>query len=273
MTSERALARIGPRKRKVTFWTKHESKILVLGSLVVFLSFWEGVDRAEVFSKMFFAGPMDIAKAFLGLAISGELLDHLKASAIEFAYGFTWALLFGIPLGLALGWSKKLEMLLTPYLTAFYSMPRIAFFPLIVVWFGLGFTSKAVLVFFSVFFPVCINTWAGGKTVDPVLIRAGRSFGATQVQLFTKIVLPYSLPFVVAGVRIGAGIALIAVYVGEMLGANAGVGYLIVQAGFAYQADKVFVGVIILAGLGVCLSQGIGYLERRVAPWRQRVTL
>lgn len=273
MASEQVLATKVSSRKKLTFWNKYENQILVLASLIVFLSIWEAIARSGVFNQLFFAGPVAISQAFISLMLSGELLTHLRVSATEFAYGSFWAILLGIPLGLALGVFKRIEMLLSPYLMAFYAIPRIAFYPLIVVWFGLGLNSKAILVFFSVFFPVCINTWAGAKTVDPVLIKAGRSFGATKWQLFTKIILPYSLPFVIAGIRIGAGIALIAVYIGELMGSEAGIGYLIVQAGFAFKADKLFVGVIMLAGIGVAFSQGIGYLERRIAPWRQNVKI
>ncbi len=271
MSSEQVLARTGLHRKKPTFWNRYESHILVLASLVVFLSVWEAIARAGVFSHLFFAGPVAIVQAFISLALSGDLLTALEASALEFVYGSFWAILLGILLGLALGVFRKLEMLLNPYLMALYAIPRIAFYPLIIVWFGLGLNSKAILVFFSVFFPVCINTWAGAKTVDPVLLKAGRSFGATKLQLFTKIILPYSLPFIIAGIRIGAGIALIAIYIGEMMGSDAGIGYLIVQSGFAFKADNLFVGVILLAGIGVAFSQGIGYLERRIAPWRQNV--
>jgi NitT/TauT family transport system permease protein len=237
-------------------------RVLLIGApLVVFLIGWEAIARAQVVGTLFFAGPLDVVRTFGELAADGELWYHLRASVSELVLGVAGAVVVGVPLGLALGGVRPLEGVLAPYIAA-------AFFPLIALWFGTGLTSKALLVFLTVLFPVLINSWTAVKTVDPVLIRAARSFGASRLQLFTKIVLPHSLPFIIAGLRIGSGIGLLAVYVAETYGGGAGLGYLIVSAGFAYQAAKVFVGVLGLALLGIALNQGLGYVERRLAPWR-----
>jgi len=245
-----------------------ERALLIGAPLVVFLVGWEAIARAQVVSTLFFAGPLDVVRTFSELAADGELWYHLRASVSELVLGVAGAVVVGVPLGLALGGVRPLEGVLAPYIAAAYAAPRVAFFPLIALWFGTGLTSKALLVFFTVLFPILINSWTAVKTVDPVLIRAARSFGASRLQLFTKIVLPHSLPFIVAGLRIGSGIGLLAVYVAETYGGGAGLGYLIVSAGFAYQAAKVFVGVLGLALLGIVLNQSLGYVERRLAPWR-----
>jgi ABC-type nitrate/sulfonate/bicarbonate transport system permease component len=233
-----------------------ERALLIGAPLVVFLVGWEAIARAQVVSTLFFAGPLDVVRTFSELAADGELWYHLRASVSELVLGVAGAVVVGVPLGLALGGVRPLEGVLAPYIAAAYAAPRVAFFPLIALWFGTGLTSKALLVFFTVLFPILINS------------RAARSFGASRLQLFTKIVLPHSLPFIVAGLRIGSGIGLLAVYVAETYGGGAGLGYLIVSAGFAYQAAKVFVGVLGLALLGIVLNQSLGYVERRLAPWR-----
>ena len=246
-----------------------ERVVLVGLPLVLLLAGWEWLARAQVVGSLFFAGPLDVARALWTLALDGELWRHARISLTELALGVGAATLVGVPLGLALGGIRPLEGVLAPYVAALYAAPRVAFFPLIALWFGTGLTSKALLVFITVVFPILINSWASVKTVDPVLLKAARSFGANRLQLFTKIVLPHALPFVVTGLRIGSGIGLLAVYVAETFGADGGLGYLAHTSGFAFQADKVFAGVIGLAVLGIALNQSLTYLERHLAPWRK----
>jgi len=245
-----------------------ERALLIGAPLVVFLVGWEAIARAQVVSTLFFAGPLDVVRTFSELAADGELWYHLRASVSELVLGVAGAVVVGVPLGLALGGVRPLEGVLAPYIAAAYAAPRVAFFPLIALWFGTGLTSKALLVFFTVLFPILINSWTAVKTVDPVLIRAARSFGANQLQLFTKVVLPYTLPFITAGIRVALGRGLIALYVVEAFGANAGLGYLIAQAGTEYRVGDLFVGVLVLAGLGVLFDGALRWAERRLAPWR-----
>ena len=241
--------------------------------LVALLLAWELIARSGWVSKLFLVGPGDVVQAFWRLAGSGRLWYDTQSSLIELGLGFTLGVVAAIPLGLMLGAFRRLEIALEPYLMALYATPRIAFFPVLIAWLGFGLTAQVLLLFLSTFFPVCINTWGGVKTVDPVLLKAARSFGANQLQLFTKIILPYTLPFIAAGIRLALGRGLIALYVVEAFGANAGLGYLIAQAGTEYRVGDLFVGVIVLAALGVLFDEVLRLAERRLAPWRQELHL
>jgi NitT/TauT family transport system permease protein len=176
---------------------------------------------------------------------------------------------FGIPFGLALGSQRTLAIALNPYVMGLYAIPRIAFISLLIAWFGLGMQPKVILIFLSAVFPITLNTWTGVRLVDPVLLRAGRSFGARGWQLFRRVIIPFCIPFVMAGIRLGLGRALVGLVGSELFGANVGIGFLIISSGFNFQMAELFTGVLVLAFFGVALSELLELVERRLAPWRE----
>jgi len=253
--------------RAVSYWARYERLIIGLTAVGTFLALWEVVCRAGAIKPIFLSAPSQIGATAVRMFTSGELVEHLRVSGAEFLMGYALALT-AIPLGLMTGWYRRLNFALDPFLTALYVIPRVAFLPLIFLWIGLGLWSKVALVFLGAFFPICISTVAGVRTVDPVYIRLARSFQANQRRLFLTIVLPSCVPFILAGLRLGVGRALVGVVVGELFGATAGVGYLISVAGSDFQTDKMFVGVAMLGAFGVLCNEVLVRLERRVEAWR-----
>jgi NitT/TauT family transport system permease protein len=245
------------------------SKALLIGipGLAV-LAVWQALSMTLPNAEYLLAGPWAVLLALGRITASGDLAYHLSLSLAEYALGFGSAVIVAIPMGLLLGGSKRVEAVVGPYVGALYAMPRIALFPLIALWFGLGIQSRTVLVFSAVFFPVCLNTWAGVSTVDAVLVRAARSFCCSRMQIYRKVVLPFVLPYILAGARIGAGLALLAVYVAELFAGNRGIGYFINQAGTALHTDEMLAGIVVISLLGIVLTQLVSWLERRLAPWR-----
>jgi NitT/TauT family transport system permease protein len=142
---------------------------------------------------------------------------------------------------------------------------------MIIIWFGIGIWSKVAIVFLGAFFPICINSLAGVRTVDEELIKAGRSFGANDMRIFKTVVLPSSVPFVLTGLRLGVGRGLVGIVAGELFAATAGIGYLINVAGATFQTAKVFVGIIIICGFGMFLVDMLTRLERKFDRWRPQV--
>ncbi len=250
------------------FFDAHRSVILGVGFGLLILVLWEIVTDAGLVGKLFLVSPSTILRrAFVMFFVTGEIWPHLGASGEEAALGFGAALVVGVPLGIIVGWSRNVRYALEPTLMALYSTPSIALLPLFFLWFGIGLTSKVVLIFLAGMFPIVINTDAGVRNTDPRIVEAARSFGATRRQLLTKVVLPASLPFIIAGIRLAVGRILITVVVAEFFASLAGIGFLIVNAGNTYDTATLFVGVLIVAGAGVLLSQVLHRLERRVAPW------
>lgn len=263
-----ALAAASPLRR---FYLTSERAILGVASVAAVLLLWEWTAARELVSLVFISSPTRIAKAAVELAASGGLWNDLKVSGIEFFVGYALAVAAGIPLGIATGWYRRLFYLLDPFISALYATPRVALLPLIIIWVGIGIWSKIVVVFLGAVFPILINTLAAVRTTDERLLRAARSFGADDLQVFRTVVLPSSVPFILTGLRLGVGRALVGVVVGELYAATAGIGFLITVAGASFQTDKVFVGILIIAAAGMVSMEALSRLERRFEKWRPRV--
>ena len=253
------------------FCTEHESFILGTGFIVILLALWESVPLWYTLPKgmaLFFTTPSKVAAAFQQLLINGEIEKHFYVSAIAFLAGLGLSIVVGLPLGLLMGRSQTLEALLDPYVTSFNASPRIVWLPLMILWFGIGIWSKIVIVFAGAVFPLLINTYTGVKNVNRVLVNVVRSFGANEWQLMTVVVLPNSLPYIIAGLRLAIGRAILGVVVGEFFGSSQGLGYMIASAATNYKVDVVFVGVAIFMALSVILTLAVKQLESRLASWR-----
>jgi ABC-type nitrate/sulfonate/bicarbonate transport system permease component len=253
------------------FYAEHESFILGGGFIVVLLALWESVPLWYTLPKgmaLFFTTPSKVAVTFWELLRNGELEKHFYVSAIAFLVGLGLSILVGLPVGLIMGRSQTLEALLDPYVTSMNASPRIVWLPLLILWFGIGIWSKIVIVFAGAVFPLLINTYTGVKNVNRVLVNVVRSFGANEWQVMKIVVLPNSVPYIIAGLRLAIGRAILGVVVGEFFGASQGLGYMIASAASNYKVDVVFVGVAIFMALSVILTFSVKALESRLASWR-----
>jgi ABC-type nitrate/sulfonate/bicarbonate transport system permease component len=223
-------------------------------------------------NPLFSSAPSRIVKAFGTLIANGELAHDCVVSGLEFVYGFALAIVVGIPFGILMGWYRTFEAVLDPFVNFFYATPRVALLPLMIIWLGIGINSKICIVYLGAIFAILINTITGMHALDEGLIKAARSFGASDMQIFKTIALPGSVPFILGGIRLGLGHALVGVVVGELYAATAGVGYLIAVAGNTFQTDKVFVGVVIIAAAGMFITAVFKRIEDHFESWRpQRV--
>jgi NitT/TauT family transport system permease protein len=236
-------------------------------SVVAVLSLWEIFGRQV--NPLFLSYPSAIARAFVQLLETREFERQALGSLQVFAVGLIAALILGIALGLLMGRYRLAEYLLDPYVYALDATPRVALIPLLLLWFGLGTSSKIAIVFLSGLFPVLMNTFAGVRTVSAQLVDIGRAYGAREGKIFTKIILPAALPFVMAGIRLAVGRALIGIITAEMFTAVTGLGALLIRYSSALATDKFFVPVILLALIGVVLSGGVEKLQKRLAPWKE----
>jgi NitT/TauT family transport system permease protein len=198
----------------------------------------------------------------------GSIYEDLQVSGLEFIVGYGLAILVGVPLGILMGWYGRVNAVLEPFVSALYATPRIALLPLLMIWFGIGIVSKFAIIFLGAIFPILVNTITGVRTVNADFVKVARSFGAGDWQLFLTVALPSSVPLLLTGLRLGLGHALIGIVVGEMYGAQHGIGFLISMAGARFQTDKVMVGIIIIAFAGVALTALLRMVERRFEGWR-----
>lgn len=245
----------------------------LLGTLgvVAFLAFWQWAGSSGFANPMFTSSPSRIAMAFVNLAASGELTTDILVSGQEFLIGFVLSILVGIPLGILMGWYRKVDAICDPFVNFFYSTPRIALLPVMTIWLGIGINSKIAIVFLGSVFAILINTIAGVKNLDASLLRSARSFGASDLQIFRTIALPGTVPFLLTGMRLGLGHALVGVVAGELYAAQAGVGYLIAVAGNTFQMDKVFAGVVIIAVAGMLITALFKRIEDHFQSWKPSI--
>jgi NitT/TauT family transport system permease protein len=211
-----------------------------------------------------------VALAARDLVSTGELWPDLKVSAIEFIWGYLGAIAVAVPLGLIIGWYRRAQYLVQPFIDVMNAVPRITFLPILILWFGIGLWSKIAVVFLGAVIPVTIATYSGVKTNEARFLRVARSFSASPLKLFTSIILPGTVPFIFTGLKYGAGRALLGVVVGEIYASTAGVGHMIAEAGNSMQTDVVFVGVLIFTIAGLVINAVLNRIERHFDRWRPR---
>ena len=254
------------------FYLIQEKKILGAVAVIVFLTAWELVGNTlQLINPMFMSAPSFVFKAAYQMFASGEIYNDLYVSGIEFFWGYILSVVVAVPFGIAIGWYKRFAYVCDPFVNAMNATPRIALLPLVIIWLGIGIISKVGIIFLGAVFPLLINTRDGVKTTPVNLLTAARSFGASEWQIFKSVVLPSTVPFILTGLRLAVGRALIGVMVGELYAATAGIGFMITVAGATFQTDKVFVGVLIFAISGMTLTSVIDHYERRFDKWRPKV--
>jgi len=263
---QQALSELAVARERPFRLTDHLGAVRAASAIFVLL-LWEVFGRQV--NPLFLSYPSAIAVASLQLLKTGELQRQAIGSLEVFAVGLSAALVLGILIGLLMGRYRLAEYLLDPYVYALDATPRVALIPLLLLWFGLGTSSKVAIVFLSGLFPVLMNTFSGVRTVSAHLVDVGRAYGAGEGKLFTKIIMPAALPFIMAGIRLAVGRALIGIITAEMFTAVTGMGALLVRYSSALATDKFFVPVIFLALLGVGLSNAVDKLQKRLAPWKE----
>jgi ABC-type nitrate/sulfonate/bicarbonate transport system permease component len=251
------------------FFSEHRRLWVALGSVLFLIGSWEFV-LTYIFplDPFFFTKPSLIGVAFKEQVQGSKLWHDLAVSSQAFLWGFTFAVIVGIPVGLVMGWRKRVEYALDPFLTALYASPLVALAPLFIIVFGVGVLGKAALVFLLAIFPFIFNTFAGVKSTDALLINVIRSFGGTEKDLYLKVILPSTMPYIIAGARIAIGRGLVGIIVGEFYAASEGIGFAISQAGDTYRLPDMFVGIIILSLIAIILTELMRKLELTLAPWR-----
>jgi ABC-type nitrate/sulfonate/bicarbonate transport system permease component len=264
---KKAPTKAEPQKRQRQFkLTDYPNAVRAL-SVVLTLGLWEWYGRGV--DPIFMSYPTAILAAVPQMIAKGELQRALLLTLQGLSVGFVLAIIFGIVIGLLMGRYRLFDYMLDVQISALYSTPNVALIPLLILWFGLGMTSKIAIVFLAAFFPIIVNTYGGVRNVSRGLVEIAEAEGASEAQIFGKIILPASLPFIMTGIRLAVGRAVVGMVVAEMFTAITGLGGAIVYYSNAFATDKLFVVIILLALLGVALTEGVKFLEVRLAPWKE----
>ena len=252
-----------PERRPFPRW------VITMASITFVLILWEIFGRR--INPVFGSYPSAIAVAFWDLATTGQLWSALYESLRPFLLGYALAIVVGVPLGLLIGGFRAAEAALGIYVTAGYAMPLVALVPLLILWLGLGFAVKVAVVFLMALFPICINTWLGVVAVPKTLIEVGKSFVAPNIVILRRIVLPATLPYIMAGIRLAVGRAVVAMVIAEFFTTISGLGAVIINSANNFDTATMFVPIIILMVMAIGLNWLIGFVERKVAPWQAEI--
>jgi NitT/TauT family transport system permease protein len=250
------------------FAARYRKPLLGLLAVLAFFLAWEAVFLFVPLNTLFISKPSLILLGLWDLIVTGDIFHDLAVSAQPFVYGFIAAVIAGVSIGIVMGWRQRVGYALDPLMTVFYASPLVALAPLVVVFFGVGVSGKAIIIFLLSVFPFIFNAAAGVRAVDRLLINVVRSLGGTEKDLYLKVIIPSVLPYIVAGARIAIGRALVGVLVGEFFAASEGIGYAIAKFGDLFALDKMFACIIVIMVIAVMLTEGIRFAERAAFPWR-----
>jgi len=246
------------------------SHLRQVASVAGLLALWQLLVQTGKLSELFLPAPLSVLAAMWEMTRSGQLPWAVLVSLNRVMQGFVYGATVGVVLGLLAGAVGWIEDVLDPWVAAVYPIPKSALFPLFLLWFGLGDASKIATIAIGVLFLVLVNTITGVKSINPVLLKAARDLGASRLQVFTKVILPGALPNIFTGLRLGAGMALILVFITEIEATKAGLGFLLWEAFQLLDTTKVFAGVVTFGLLGVATTWLLQWLERVGCPWLQR---
>ena len=255
-------------ENRTRFLIRHEHRGLRVLSLVGLVVLWEVVARIGWVPVLFLPSPLGVVAEGWEMVMSGELAGHLAASLKRLLLGFAVGGGLGVIVGIAVGFFSVAEAVGTPLIAATFPVPKIALLPLLILWLGLGEPSKIAVIALGVFFPMAINTYTGVRQADALLVRAAVSFGARRFSVIRKVILPSALPMIFAGLRLGAGTALLLLVAAEMIAVESGIGFLVLHAGNIMATTKLMVGIVVLSLLGVLSHWGLNRLERLTIPWQ-----
>ena len=258
-------------------WRRSRGFVVTSINIMTFFILWEIVTIYGNINPLFLPKASDMfvelwvgltTRAPEGAVFSGSILDHFLHSFSNLMFGLSIAILIGVPGGLLMGGNKYIEAILSPYVWALASLPRIALVPLFILFLGFTTTMQVTIIVISAVFPIMINAWAGVKTTEKSLLAAARVFGANRRQLYIRVVLPYTLPFIISGIQQGIGRGLIGVVIAELFGGSNGLGYLIQRSADTFNTAMNFAVLLLLIVMSLSLINFTRWLEAYVAPWR-----
>ena len=198
-----------------------------------------------------FPGPVEVVNAFIKLLVSGKLFRDVIDTLYKVLFGLFFAVVVGISCGIILGWFKKLERLCTLIISVLRPIPPIAWIPFSILWFGIGTAPAVFIIFMGCVFPILVSTIDGVHRTKGVLIEAAQSFGASSTQMLTEVILPATVPYIVSGLKVGIGIALMCTISGEMIGSSSGIGYMILTSTNLFDTGSTVVGMLVIGLIGI----------------------
>ncbi|WP_343529141.1 taurine ABC transporter permease TauC [Yokenella regensburgei] len=264
------------RRRAAWRWPFSRQLTLSTATLLVVLAVWWVVAALQLISPLFLPPPGQVLHKLVTIAgaqgfMDATLWQHLAASLMRILIALLAATIIGIPVGIAMGLSPTLRGILDPLIELYRPVPPLAYLPLMVIWFGIGETSKILLIYLAIFAPVAMSALAGVKSTQQVRVRAAQSLGASRLQVLWFVILPGALPEMLTGLRIGLGVGWSTLVAAELIAATRGLGFMVQSAGEFLATDVVLAGIAVIAAIAFVLELGLRALQRRLTPWHGEI--
>ncbi|MFG2719116.1 ABC transporter permease [Streptomyces sp. NPDC048416] len=237
-------------------------------AIVALLLLWETAPRLGLVDRIFLPPFSGVARAWWELASGGQLADNARASLVRSFSGFGLAVAVAVPLGLLIGWYRPVADILGPLLEVFRNTAALALLPVFVLLLGIGETSKISIVVYACTWPILLNTISAVRNVDPTLLKLAKSMNLSAPRLFQKVILPSSVPVMFTGIRLAGSVSILVLVAAEMIGAKAGLGYLINASQYNFAIPQMYAGIITISAIGVAFNQFLVAVERRLSSWR-----
>ncbi len=262
------------RRHPVARWyRRNERTLLGISGLLVFFGVWQAGAVAGWIDRFFFSAPTDVLAAGWDEVQLERFWIDVRFSGTELVIGFVASIATAVPLGIAIGWYRRVSFMFDPWLNFFNALPRPALIPLVVLWIGLGIEMKTVIVFLGGFFSIILPTVDGVRTVDRQMLDVARSFRASTWRLFVSVIFPATVPFIVTGIRLALGRLLVGLVVAELYAQTEGLGVMIDKAADTLQPDRMMFAVLIFTLFGVVTTSAVTLVERYLQRWRPSLQL
>lgn len=261
-------ARVQASLRRPRLSLSRSAWIWSLLGIAIFLALWEVCSSSGVINESFYSSPAGWASALWGLLGTSMLWTDLWATLKVVLIGLGLSIVIGVPLGIAFGCFRQLDWMTRPLIAAFQAVPYVAVLPVIIISFGISDKAKIVVVLWSTLFPLIFNATDGVNNISERMLRVPHAFCISRTRTILTVVVPASLPYVLSGIRVAVGRALVGAIVAEFFMSNQGIGYYISEQANSFNTDNAFAGLVILAVLGILLVRGVGFIENRYARWK-----
>ena len=240
------------------------NKEMIILPIILIIIWYLTCDLFQLVPDFMFPGPTDVITSFIHLIVSGKLFKDVLETIYKVLFGMLLASIVGITFGIVLGWSKRLETLCKLVISILRPIPPIAWIPFSIMWFGIGIGPAVFIIFMGCVFPILISTIDGVHRTDPVLIEAAQSFGASNSQILTEVIVPSSLPYIVSGLKVAIGIALMCTISGEMIGSSSGIGYMILTSTNLFDTGSTVVGMLVIGVIGIIFDYIFTKVQERI---------
>ncbi|WP_054707200.1 ABC transporter permease [Bacillus sp. JCM 19041] len=269
MDSYQEMVRPWFKPKKSLKWVGKSVNVLKMSTAILtFLLIWEAAPRLNLVNPVFLPPFSFVLIGAWELIINGQMFAHVSASLSRSISGFFIAITLAIPIGLVIGWSKRLSLWINPLLELFRNTAALAVLPVFILLLGIGETSKVAVVSYACFFPILISTVSAVRHVDPLLIKAGQSLALSRLRLFQKVILPAAIPSIFVGLRLAAAASILVLVAAEMIGAKAGLGYLIISSQHSFQIPYMYAGILTISILGLVVNGVLVQIEQRLLHWK-----